>query len=116
MIPFSNPSASYLSHKSEIDSAIARVLDSGWYVLGKEVRAFEKEFADFHGKSLHSVGVANGTDALELALRALDIKSGDEVITVSHTAVATVVNVAESPVTAVLVSLYSITSSLIPYQ
>ena len=84
-----NPHASYLSHQREIDEAIHRVLDSGWYILGKEVSAFEKEFAEFIGVP-YSIGVANGTDALELALRACDIGTGDEVITVSHTAVATV--------------------------
>ena len=50
MIPFSDPSASYQAHKSEIDKAINQVLDSGWYVLGSEVDAFEQEFASFHGK------------------------------------------------------------------
>ena len=48
MIPFNDPSASYIKHKEEIDMAIHRVLDSGWFVLGKEVFAFEKEFAAFH--------------------------------------------------------------------
>ena len=84
-----NPHASYLAHQREIDEAIHRVLDSGWYILGKEVSAFEKEFAAFIGVP-HAIGVANGTDALELALRACEIGAGDEVITVSHTAVATV--------------------------
>ena len=65
MIPFGDPSASYQAHKSEIDQAIKRVLDSGWYVLGTEVDAFEEEFASFHGKDFHAVGVANGTDAME---------------------------------------------------
>ena len=61
MIPFSDPSASYQAHKSEIDEAIKRVLDSGWYVLGTEVDAFEKEFASFHGKefSCHRSGQWN---------------------------------------------------------
>ena len=63
MIPFGNPSASYQAYKSEIDLAIKRVLDSGWYVLDTEVDAFEKEFAAFHGENFHAVGVANGTDA-----------------------------------------------------
>ena len=53
MIPFGDPSASYQAHKSEIYKAIKRVLDSGWYVLGREVDAFEEEFASFHGKDLH---------------------------------------------------------------
>jgi dTDP-4-amino-4,6-dideoxygalactose transaminase len=96
MIPFSNPSASYQSHKSEIVSAIVHVLDSGWYVLGKEVEAFEKEFADFHGKSLHSVGVANGTDAIALCLKSLGLGQGDEIVTTSHTAVATIAGIEQA--------------------
>ena len=68
MIPFSDPFASYQAHKQEVDGAIQRVLDSGWYVLGKEVNAFEDEFASFHGENLYAVGVANGTDAIALCL------------------------------------------------
>jgi len=85
----SNPKANYLAHKEEIDAAIDRVLDSGWFILGKEVESFEVEFANYIGAK-HAVGAASGTDALELALRACDVGPGDEVITVSHTAVATV--------------------------
>ena len=88
MISCANPKAQYISYKEEIDSAIQRVLDSGWYVLGKEVSAFEKEFAQFNAVS-HAIGVGSGTDALHIALRALDIGFGDEVITTAHTAVAT---------------------------
>ena len=89
MIPQCNPKAGYLAHKTEIDAAIARVLNSGWYILGEEVEAFEQEFAAWLGIA-HAVGVANGTDAIELALRAAGIGGGDKVATVSHTAVATV--------------------------
>lgn len=85
----SNPLAGYESHKKEIDEAVARTLTSGWYILGKEVTAFEEEFAAFHGGG-YAVGVGNGTDALEICLRALEIGYGDQVFTVSHTAVATV--------------------------
>ena len=84
-----NPHASYLAYQQEIDEAIHRVVNSGWYILGKEVSTFEEEFAAFIGVP-HAIGVGNGTDALELALRACGIGAGDEVITVSHTAVATV--------------------------
>jgi len=89
MIPQCNPHAGYLAHKQAIDAAIARVLDSGWYILGKEVESFENEFAAWCGVK-HAVGVANGTDAIELALKAAGIQVGDQVATVSHTAVATV--------------------------
>ena len=73
----------------EINAALLRAADSGWYILGPEVAAFEREFAAYHGVR-HAVGVANGTDAIELALRAGGIGAGDEVITVAHTALATV--------------------------
>lgn len=89
-IPQANPRASYIAHKEEIDGAIARVLESGRYILGQEVAAFEEEFAAYIGVRF-GIGVNSGTDALHLALWACGIGSGDEVITVSHTAVATVV-------------------------
>lgn len=93
MIPQSNPKAAWLERRTEIDAAIQRVLESGWYILGREVEDFENEFSAAMGASW-SVGVANGTDAIEIALRALDIQAGDHVATVSHTAVATVAAVA----------------------
>ncbi|EMY76180.1 putative pleiotropic regulatory protein DegT [Leptospira weilii serovar Ranarum str. ICFT] len=89
MILCANPLAQNNSYKDEIQKAISSVLDSNRYILGPEVEALEAEFASYIGTK-HSVGVANGTDALEIALRALEIGPGSEVITVSHTAVATV--------------------------
>lgn len=88
MLP-SQPLAGYLAHKEEIDAAIARVLVGGWYILGQEVATFEQDFAAYLGARA-AVGVGSGTDALEIALRACSIGPGDSVITVSHTAVATV--------------------------
>ena len=114
MIPFGDPSASYQAHKSEIDQAIKRVLDSGWYVLGTEVDAFEKEFASFHGKDFHAVGVANGTDAIALCLRGLGLGSGDEVITPSHTAVATVAGIEQAGCTPVFTDIDSNTRCIDP--
>ena len=105
MIPFSDPSASYQSHKKEIDDAMQRMLDSGWFVLGKEVDTFEKEFAAFHGENFHAVGVANGTDAIALCLRSLGLGSGDEVITPSHTAVATVAGIEQAGCTPVFADI-----------
>jgi dTDP-4-amino-4,6-dideoxygalactose transaminase len=84
-----DPGAGYRAARPEIDAAIARVLASGWYILGRETAAFEREFAAEFGFG-DAVGVASGTDALVLALRALGIGRGDRVATVSHTAVATV--------------------------
>jgi dTDP-4-amino-4,6-dideoxygalactose transaminase len=89
MIPQANPHAQYASHRAEIDQAIARVLDKGRYILGEEATAFEREFATYIGVHF-GIGVGSGTEALHLALRACGIGPGDEVITVSHTAVATV--------------------------
>jgi len=87
-VPFLDLRAGYLELKPEIDEAVARVLDSGWYILGSEVEAFENEFADYCSTA-HCVGVANGLDAIHLALRAMDIGEGDEVIVPSNTYVAT---------------------------
>ena len=88
-IPQTDPYANYRAHQAEIDAAVKRVLDSGRYILGEEVDALEREFAEFVGAA-HAVGVASGTDALELALRACGVGPGDLVFTVAHTAVATV--------------------------
>ena len=81
MILCSDPKAQYLCYKNEIDAAIRRVLVSGWYILGEEVKAFEEEFAGYIGVSF-GVGVGSGTEAVHLALVACQIGSGDEVITV----------------------------------
>jgi dTDP-4-amino-4,6-dideoxygalactose transaminase len=100
----SNPRANYLAHKEEIDKAIARVLDSGRYIVGEEVSAFENEFAEYVGVRF-AVGVGSGTEALHLALRACGIGENDEVITVSHTAVATVAAIELCGATPVLVDI-----------
>ncbi|MDE2857810.1 MAG: DegT/DnrJ/EryC1/StrS family aminotransferase [Chloroflexota bacterium] len=89
MIPFNQLKPLHELLAEEIAVAMRRVADSGWYILGPEVEAFERQFADYH-KVDHAVGVANGTDAIELALRAGGVGPGDEVITVAHTAMATV--------------------------
>ncbi len=85
----SKPIEQFKSHKKNILDSIKKTLDSGQYILGKNVLKFEKNFANYIGAK-YAVGVANGTDGIELALRSLDIGVGDEVITVSHTAMATV--------------------------
>ena len=100
-----DPKAGYLAHKAEIDDAIAAALDSGWYILGQQVHDFEQEFAQLVGPNQHAVGVASGTDALVLALRACDIGVGDTVITVSHTAVATVAAIELTGATPLLVDI-----------
>ncbi|BBC73984.1 erythromycin biosynthesis sensory transduction protein EryC1 [Altererythrobacter sp. B11] len=87
-VPFLDLRAAYLELKNEIDAAVERVLDSGWYILGAEVNAFEDDWAEYC-EADHCVGVANGLDALTVALRALDIGPGDEVIVPSNTFIAT---------------------------
>jgi len=104
---------SYQEHKEEIDAAISRVLESGWYILGEEVRSFEKEFSKYIGVN-HGIGVGNGTDAITLALKACGIGPGDEVITVSHTAVATVAAIELSGATPVLIDISPDTYTLDP--
>ena len=104
MIAGANPRAQYLAHKGEIDEAMRRVVDRGQYILGEEVQAFEREFAAYSGVS-HAVGVGSGTEALHLALVACDIGRGSEVITVAHTAVATVAAIELAGATPVLVDI-----------
>ena len=87
-IPFLDLRAAYLELKPEFDAAYERVMQSGRYILGAEVEAFEQEFAAF-SSARHCVGVANGLDALRLALLAMDVKPGDEVIVPSNTYIAT---------------------------
>ncbi len=104
MIKFADPKAQYEEYKHEIDEAISNVLNSDRYILGEEVASLEKEFSEYIGTK-HSIGVANGTDALELSLRALNIGYGDEVITVSHTAVPTVAAIESCGASPVLVDI-----------
>ena len=89
MIFCGNPKAQYTAHKSEIDAAIQGVLQNGQYILGEETTKLEEEFSDYIGVE-YGVGVGSGTEALHLALAACGVSRGDEVITASHTAVATV--------------------------
>jgi dTDP-4-amino-4,6-dideoxygalactose transaminase len=104
VIPFSDLRLQYLSLKDEIDASIQRVLDSGWFILGREVEAFEKEFARYLGAGF-AVGMGSGTEALHLALLACGVGPGDEVITVSHTAVATVAAIGLTGARPVLVDI-----------
>src|SRR5215470_1741475 len=91
-VPFLDLKAQYVSIKPEIDSAIMAVLDSSQFVLGREVEAFEKEFADYC-LAKHAIGLNSGTSALHLALLAAGIGPSDEVITVPFTFVATVASI-----------------------
>ena len=88
MIPFLDLKAAYDELSAELDEAVLRASRSGWYIGGPEVEAFESAYADYT-ESKYCVGVGNGLDALTLALRALDVGAGDEVIVPSHTFIAT---------------------------
>ncbi|MCX8053657.1 MAG: DegT/DnrJ/EryC1/StrS family aminotransferase, partial [Armatimonadetes bacterium] len=87
-IPFLELRPTYIELKDEIDAAVARVLDSGRYLLGQELEMFEQEFAEYCG-ARYCVGTGNGLDALEMALRAMGVGPGDEVILPSNTYIAT---------------------------
>ena len=88
MIPFLDLKAPYQELKQQLDEAISRVVSSGWFIGGEEVDQFESEYATYCG-SAHAVGVANGLDALHLALRAMEVGQDDEVIVPSNTYIAT---------------------------
>lgn len=112
-VPFLDLGAAYRELKPEIDAAVARVLESGWYILGPEVEAFEAEWAAYC-EAKHAVGLANGLDALILALRALDIGAGDEVIVPSNTYIATWLAVTEVGATPVPVEPDPMTYNIDP--
>lgn len=108
------------SYEPEISNAIKRVLDSGWYLLGKEVKQFEDQYATFIG-SKYCIGVANGLDALRIILRAYiergDIKAGDEIIVPANTYIASILAISENRLIPVLVepdiNTYNINPELI---
>ena len=104
IIPVADPQAQVLALRAEIDAVIANFLNGAIYILGPEVTSFEREFAAYLGATFAS-GVANGTDAVRLALMAVGVKPGDEVITVSHSAVATVSAIVEAGGVPVMVDI-----------
>jgi dTDP-4-amino-4,6-dideoxygalactose transaminase len=115
MILCANPSAQFKTYQTEIEEAVLSVMRGACYVLGNEVAKLEQEFSGYIGVK-EAIGVANGTDALELSLRALNVGVGDEVITVSHTAVATVAAIEATGATPVLLDVESQYYTLNPMQ
>lgn len=112
-VPFLDLQAAYAELKTEIDDAIARVLSRSWFILGEEGKAFEEEFARYCGTA-HCVGVSNGLDALQLALRAWNIGPGDEVIVPAHTFIATWLAVSHCGATVVPVDVDARTFNVDP--
>ena len=101
-VPFLDLRTAYLELKEELDDAYHQVMNSGWYILGTEVEAFEQEFAAYCGAK-HCIGVANGLDALHLILKGYGIGTGDEVIVPSNTYIATWLAVSHAGATPVAV-------------
>lgn len=108
-----DPKAGFVAHAAEINAAIERVLASGHYVLGPEVKAFESEWAEHQGGG-QAIGVANGTEALELALRALGVGPGDKVATVANTVSATAAAIEQVGARPVYVEIDSATMTMSP--
>lgn len=112
-VPFLDLGRQVAALRSEIDATVGRVLDGGRFVLGPEVEAFERDWAAWCGAG-EAVGVANGTDAIAIALRAVGVERGDEVITVSHTCVPTVAGIEAAGAVPVLVDVDEETFTLDP--
>ena len=102
MIPFLNLKDINAQYDYELKVAAARVIDSGWYILGQEVREFEKAFSEYCGVK-HCIGVSNGLDALKLILKAYGYGTGDEIIVQSNTYIASILAISEVGATPVLV-------------
>lgn len=119
MIPFLDLKAINAQYREELIEAATRVIDSGWYIHGSEVNAFEQEFADYCGAK-HCIGVANGLDALVLTLRAWKVlgklKDGDEVIVPANTYIASILAITENGLTPVLVEPDEASYNLCPIK
>ena len=103
-VPFGDLKLHYQEYKEIFDQSVARVLSSGYYILGPELQRFEEEFAQYLGCNF-TIGCASGTEAIYLALAVLDIKGGDEVLVVAHTAVPTISAISMTGATPVFVDI-----------
>ncbi len=112
-VPIFDARPHYRKHKDELDAAVARVMESGRFVHGREHEAFEHEFADYCG-ARHGIGVANGTDAIRIALQAVGVERGDEVVTVANAGVPPVAAVVEAGARPVFVDVDPVTHTLDP--
>jgi dTDP-4-amino-4,6-dideoxygalactose transaminase len=114
-VPIFDARPQYQALKSEMDAAVARVLERGWYIHGEEHRTFEAEFAAYC-EARHAVGVASGTDAIRIALQAVGVRPGDEVITVANAGVPPVAAVVEAGARPVFADVDPSTHTLDPNQ
>lgn len=116
IVEFENLSKINKAFSPEFQNAFSRVMENGWYILGKEVEGFEKKYSEFHNIK-HTVGVGSGLDALTIALKAFNFKEGDEVIVPSNTFIATIFAIIENNLKPVLVEpdikTYNISPELI---
>jgi dTDP-3-amino-3,4,6-trideoxy-alpha-D-glucose transaminase len=112
-VPFADLTRATAALRSEIDDAVARVLDRGSFVLGEEGRAFEAEFCSMLGVE-HAVGVASGTDAIEVSLRALEIGPGDEVVSQANTCIPTISGIERTGARPVLCDVDPATGTIDP--
>lgn len=119
MIPFLDLKSINIQYREELISAVSRVIDSGWYIQGQELKAFEQEFADYCGTT-HCIGVANGLDALTLTLRAWKklgkLHEGDEVIVPANTYIASILAITENRLKPVLIEPDAATYNLCPVK
>ena len=119
MIPFLDLKSINTQYAEELKEACSKVIDSGWYIMGSELTAFEQEFAAYCGTK-YAIGVANGLDALTLVLRAWKalgrLKAGDEVIVQANTYIASVLAITENDLVPVLVEPDPETFNLDPEQ
>ncbi|AIQ26304.1 DegT/DnrJ/EryC1/StrS family aminotransferase [Paenibacillus sp. FSL H7-0737] len=113
MIPFLDLKKINLRHEEAILNSVRKVLHSGWYIMGEEVKSFESEFTDYCGTK-YALGVANGLDALELIIRAYDIGPGDEIIVPSNTYIASILSISANGAIPVLVEPNLLTYNLDP--
>ena len=114
-IPFGELKRNYSNIKHEIDAAVSRVLSSGWYLLGNELKTFEQNFSEYCGVK-HGIGVASGTEAIQIALWACGIGPGDEVLTVSNTCVPTVTGIKSTGARCIFADIDPETFTMAPEQ
>jgi dTDP-4-amino-4,6-dideoxygalactose transaminase len=115
-VPFNVLAPGVASIRPELDAAIARVLDSGWFLLGPELATFEREFAAYHGPDMQTVGVASGTDAIRIGLEALGVKVGDEVLVTANAGIPPVAAVVAAGARPVFCDVVPETHTLDPQE